>query len=89
MRDTSLLLIPVPPKATTSASTLRVDTPFTHASITTAYNAWSIRRRRSSTDGKNEPVRSFGICTSTVPPLVITSRGRVPLRSVVRSGVRS
>ncbi len=39
MRDTSLLLIPVPPRATTSASTLRVDTPFTHASITTAYNA--------------------------------------------------
>jgi hypothetical protein len=37
------------------------DTPCTYASITTAYRAWSIRRRSSSTDGKNDPARSFGI----------------------------
>jgi hypothetical protein len=36
------------------------DTPCTYASITTAYRAWSIRRRSSSTDGKNDPARSFG-----------------------------
>ena len=29
--------------------------------MTTAYRAWSIRRRGSSTDGKNDPARSFGI----------------------------
>jgi len=59
------------------------------ASMTTAYNAWSIRRRRSNTLGKNEPERSLGIFNSTVPPLVINSRDRTPLRSVRRSGERS
>src|SRR4051812_17351979 len=38
-----------------------VDTPCTYASITTAYRAWSIRRRGSSTDGKIDPARSLGI----------------------------
>jgi len=89
IRDTSDLEIPVPPKATTRSSTLRVETPFTQASMITAYRAWSIRRRASSTEGKNDPVRSFGIASSTVPALVINSRGREPLRSVTRSGVRS
>jgi hypothetical protein len=33
----------------------------------TANSAWSTRRRRSSSDGKNEPVRSFGIRSSRSP----------------------
>ena len=32
----------------------------------TAYRAWSTRRRRSNNDGKNDPVRSFGIRSSSV-----------------------
>jgi hypothetical protein len=36
------------PIAATRSSTDRVETPLTYASITTAYNAWSIRRRGSS-----------------------------------------
>lgn len=39
IRDTSDFDIPLPPNATTRSSTARVDTPFTQASITTAYNA--------------------------------------------------
>ena len=83
------LEIPVPPRATARSSTLRVETTFTQASMITAYSAWSIRRRASSTLGKNEPARSFGIANSTVPALVISSRDREPLRSVTRSGVCS
>jgi hypothetical protein len=46
----------------------------------TANNAWSTRRRRSSSDGKNDPHRSFGIANSKSPAGVENNRGRVPLR---------
>jgi hypothetical protein len=39
--------------------------------------------------GKNEPLRSLGIRSSTSPAFVASSLGRVPLRSVTRSSVRS
>jgi hypothetical protein len=42
----------------------------------TAYRAWSTRRRRSSSDGKNNPVRSFGIRSSRSPAVVDNTRGR-------------
>ena len=48
--------------------------------MTTANSAWSIRRRRSSRHGKNDPVRSFGIRSSRSPAVVVSIRGRVPLR---------
>ena len=51
----------------------------------TACNAWSMRRRRSSSDGKNDPARSLGICTSMSPAVVDTVLGRCPLRCVPRS----
>lgn len=82
-------LLRTAPSATTRSSTLRVDTPWTEASISTACNAWSIRRRGSRIEGKNEPFRSFGIRSSTSSALVASSFGRVPLRSVTRSSVRS
>jgi len=77
------------PSAATRSSTLRVDTPCTHASITTAYRARSIRRRRSNNDGKNDPVRNFGIFNSKSPAFVAHRRARCPLRCVVRSSLRS
>ena len=43
------------PIAATRSSTLRVDTPCTYASHTTACKALSIRRRGASSDGMNEP----------------------------------
>ena len=52
MRLTSLLRDPAMPNAWTSASTLRVLTPCTYASATTATNACSARRRGSSQLGK-------------------------------------
>ena len=55
----------------------------------TANSAWSTRRRRSSSDGKNDPVRSFGIRSSRSPAVVVRVRGRLPLRCAVRSAVRS
>ena len=55
----------------------------------TAHNARSTRRRGSSSSGKNLPVRSFGMPTSTSPAGVDSSFGRCPLRSAVRSGERS
>ena len=57
--------------------------------MTTACNAWSIRRRGSRICGKNEPLRSFGIANCTSPALVVNVRAREPLRSVVRDAVRS
>src|SRR3954471_22773639 len=39
--------------------------------------------------GKNEPLRSLGIRSSTSPALVESTRGRCPLRSVTRASVRS
>jgi hypothetical protein len=64
------------PSAFTRSSTLRTLVPVTYASITTANNAWSIRRRRSNSDGKNDPTRSFGIASSTSPAAVVSSRSR-------------
>jgi len=87
MRDTSLLGIPEPPIATTRSSTAWVDTPCAYASITTAYRAWSIRRRGSKIEGKNDPARSFGMLSVRSPALVVSSRGREPLRSVTRASV--
>src|SRR3982074_145079 len=77
------------PSAWTRASTLRVDVPVTNASITTAHNAWSIRRRGSSSDGKKVPSRSFGMRRDTSPALVDNNLGLLPLRCVTRSSVRS
>ena len=89
IRDTSDLEIPVSaPRALTRSSTLRTLVPVTYASITTANSAWSIRRRRSSSDGKNEPARSFGIASSRSPAVVDRVRGRWPLRCTVRASVR-
>ncbi len=48
-----------------------------------------MRRRRSSSDGKNEPVRSLGIRSSRSPTWLINVRGREPLRCAVRVSVRS
>ena len=48
-----------------------------------------MRRRRSSTLGKNEPLRSLGIFSSTSPALVVSRRGREPFRWLERVSVRS
>ena len=48
-----------------------------------------MRRRRSSTLGKNEPLRSLGIFSSTSPALVVSNLGRDPFRWVVRARERS
>jgi hypothetical protein len=55
----------------------------------TANRAWSIRRRRSSKLGKNDPVRNFGILNSRSPAVVDKVLGRDPLRTAVRPSVRS
>ena len=55
----------------------------------TANSAWSTRRRRSSSEGKNDPVRSFGIRSSRSPAVVVSVRGRDPLRCAVRWSLRS
>jgi len=55
----------------------------------TANSDWSTRRRRSNSDGKNEPARSFGICNSRSPATVLTVLGRCPLRCAKRVSVRS
>ena len=52
------------PSALTRSSTLRVEVPC----------------RRSSSDGKNDPVRSRGIFRSRSPAVVAIVRGRCPLR---------
>ena len=56
--------------------------------MTTANSAWSTRRRRSSSDGKNDPDRSFGIRSSRSPAWVVRVLGRVPLRTAERPSVR-
>ncbi len=90
IRDTSDLKILVSmPMAGTRSSTDRVDTPLTYASMITAYRAWSMRRRGSSSSGKNDPLRSFGIANARSPALVDNTFGRDPLRSVTRPSVRS
>lgn len=50
--------------------------------------ALSTRRRGWSREGKNDPVRSLGIASSTSPAVVATVLGLVPLRRLVRCGVR-
>ena len=50
--------------------------------------ALSTRLRGWSRDGKNEPVRSSGIASSSSPAVVATVLRRLPLRRLVRSGVR-
>jgi hypothetical protein len=57
--------------------------------MTTADRARSMRRRRSRMEGKNDPLRSLGILSSTSPALVDSSRSRLPLRWVVRVSLRS
>ena len=57
--------------------------------MTTANSAWSIRRRRSSSDGKNDPARSLGIRSSRSPAVVVIVLAREPLRWFVRASVRS
>lgn len=54
-----------------------------------ALPALEILRRRSRTEGKNEPRRSSGVLSATSPAVVDTSRGRCPLRRLVRPSVRS
>ena len=51
--------------------------------------ALSTRLRGWSREGKNEPVRSLGMASSTSPAVVATVLRRLPLRLLVRSGVRS
>lgn len=50
------------------------------ASITTANSAWPTRRRRSNSDGKYDPHRSFGIRSSKSPVLVENVLDRDPWR---------
>ena len=54
----------------------------------TACKALSMRRRRSSSEGKNDPERSLGILTSISPEVVDTVLERWPLRWVLRSSER-
>ena len=55
----------------------------------TACSATSTRRRGQSSDGKNDPERTFGILTVMSPVAVATSLSRVPLRWFVRASLRS
>jgi len=55
----------------------------------TANSAWSTRRRRSSSDGKNDPARSLGIRSSRSPAVVVNVRDREPFRCAVRASLRS
>ena len=90
IRETVERLIPDSlPRALTRSSTLRVETPSIHAEQITAYRALSTRLRGWSRDGKNDPVRSLGMASSTSPAVVATVLRRLPLRLLVRSGVRS
>jgi hypothetical protein len=64
------------------------------ASWTTAAKVLSAVRRGSrfggaASDGKQEPLRSFGIRRSTIPTLVSQSRSRLPSRCTSRSGLCS
>jgi membrane protein YdbS with pleckstrin-like domain len=65
-----------------------VQTPCTQDSVITACNALSMRRRRSSSERKNDPTRSLGILTSMSPEVVETVLARCPLRWVPRSSDR-
>src|SRR3954451_19831129 len=48
-----------------------------------------MRRRGSRMTGKNDPLRSLGIRSSTSPAWVASNRSRAPLRSVTRDSDRS
>ena len=48
-----------------------------------------MRRRGDKMLGKNVPARSFGTARWMSPAVVVSSRGRDPLRSVTRDSVRS
>ena len=90
IRETVDLEIPDSlPRALTRSLTLRVETPSIHAWQITAYRALSTRLRGWSRDGKNDPVRSLGMASSTSPAVVATVLRRLPLRLLVRCGVRS
>ena len=74
---TSDLEIPLSaPRALTRSSTLRVEVPCRYASMITANRDWSTRRRRSSSDGKNDPARNRGMRSSRSPAVVVIVRGR-------------
>ena len=75
MRDTSLLEI-LSPSDSTTWSTLRVETPATYASCTTLTRACSERLRGSRKLGKYEPLRIFGIASSSSPARVAHVRAR-------------
>src|SRR3954451_21569482 len=79
------------PSCSTTRSTLRVETPLTYASWTTATSACSARRRGSRKLGKYPgPERSFGIASSIAPTRVSHTRSRYPFRCALRrSGARS
>jgi hypothetical protein len=64
------------PRAFTNSSTLRVETPWTQASWTTAESARSAFLRGSSSEGKYPPSRTLGTFNSTVPTLVSQERSR-------------
>ena len=55
----------------------------------TANSDRSTRRRRSNSDAKNDPVRSFGICSCSSPSVVVSVSARCPLRCVILLSVRS
>lgn len=57
--------------------------------MTTAYRALSMRRRGSKIAGKKLPLRSLGIRNDTSPAAVVSTLGRVPLRSLLRVALRS
>ena len=68
------------PRARTRSSTFRVEVPVVYAVMITPHSALSTRRRGSSSDGKNDPTRTFGIRSSRSPVGVDNNRERLPLR---------
>lgn len=65
-------------------------TPSIQAWQITTYRALSTLLRGDSREGgKNDPSLNLGIASSTSPASVASVLGRVPLRRVARSGIRS
>lgn len=77
------------PSARTRSSTFLVEVPVVYAVMITPHRALSTRRRGSSSDGKNDPTRTFGIRSSTSPAGVDSNRLRLPLCWFDRASVRS